>query len=260
MILESVTHISANAILPARRFPVSLLTEDGVRLVGEWSLPADDDPVAVIVWCHPLPTHGGSMDSHLIRKTAWRLPALTGIAVLRLNTRGTSASSGTSEGTFEGNRGEGHDLRAALDEVVRHGMPDPWAVGWSFGTDVILRWGNVDPVAGAVLLSPPGRWSDDGDVAAWAASGRPLTALVPEHDEFATPADVTRRFAGVPQAHIIGVPGAKHLWVGERFAGIAIDGIVAAVLPGAGPLPTTWAGPMGRWTDTPPFAHMDRQA
>jgi hypothetical protein len=255
-----VTHIGANAVLPARRFPASLPTEDGARLVAEWSLPEIDEPSAVIVFAHPLPTHGGSMDSHLIRKAAWRLPALAGIAVLRFNTRGTGSTLGTSEGTFEGNVGEGHDLRAALAEVGRVGLPDPWAVGWSFGTDVILRWGNVDPVAGAVLLSPPGRWSDDGDVAGWSTSGRPLTALVPELDEFATPADVQRRFAEVPQARVIGVEGAKHLWVGERYARIALDGIVEAVRPGVGPLPTTWQGPMQRWTDVPPFARMDHEA
>ena len=70
-----MTHVSANSILPARRYPTPLLTEDGVRLVGEWSLPEDADPRAVIVFCHPLPTHGGSMDSHLIRK-AGHLPCV----------------------------------------------------------------------------------------------------------------------------------------------------------------------------------------
>jgi len=255
-----VTRISANSVLPARRHPVSLLTEDGVRLVGQWSLPLDDDPRAVIVFAHPLPTHGGSMDSHLIRKAAWRLPALAGIGVLLFNTRGTSSAAGTSEGGFEANVGEGHDLRAALGEVGRHGMPDPWAVGWSFGTDVILRWGNVDPVAGAVLLSPPGRWSDEADVAGWAESGRPVTALVPELDEFASPDDVRRRFAGVGQARVIAVEGAGHLWVGERHASLALDGIVEAVLPGSAPLPTTWPGPMQRWTDVPGLADTDDRA
>ena len=255
-----MTQIAANSVLPARRYPASLLTEDGVRLVGEWSLPEHDDPSAVIVFCHPLPTHGGSMDSHLIRKAAWRLPALAGIGVLRFNTRGTTAGAGTSEGEFDENRGEGQDLAAAVAEVTAQGFVDPWAVGWSFGTDVILRWGDVDPVAGAVLLSPPGRWSDDGDVAGWATSGRPVTALVPEFDEFASPEDVARRFAGVPQAQIVAVPGAKHLWVGETYTRIALDAIVRAVAPAAAPLPTTWHGPMERWTDLHPFAHMDHEA
>ena len=255
-----MTHISANSILPARRHPISLLTEDGVRLVGEWPLPVETDPRAVIVFCHPLPTHGGSMDSHLIRKAAWRLPALAGIGVLRFNTRGTTAGAGTSEGAFEANVGEGQDLGAALAEVVNQGFVDPWLVGWSFGTDVILRWGNVDPVVGAVLLSPPGRWSDDTDVAGWAQSHRPVTALVPELDEFAGPAEVSRRFADVGQARIVGVEGAKHLWVGEKYARIALDGIVGAVLPGTPALPTTWAGSVERWNDLPTFAAMDRDA
>lgn len=249
-----MTRISANSVLPAARYPVSLLTEDGTRLVGEWAIPEAGDPDAVIVWCHPLPTEGGSMESHLIRKTSWRLPALANIAVLRYNSRGTGAPGARSEGAFEGNDGERFDLWAALEEVTRAGMPDPWLVGWSFGTDVILRWGNRDPVAGAVLLSPPGRWSDAQDIATWAGAGRPVTALVPEFDQFAAPELVASRFAGVPQARVIGVAGAKHLWVGEQYARIAIDGIVAAVLPERAPLPTTWAGPMTRWNDLPPDA------
>ena len=238
------------------------MTDDGVRLVGEWALPADDDPSAFIVFCHPHPLHGGSSDSHLIRKAAWRLPALAGFGVLRFNFRGVTSTLGTSEGSFDGNMGEGQDLRAALAEVGHEGfVPDPWLVGWSFGTDVILRWGNVDPVAGAVLLSPPGRWSDDADVATWVGAGRPIHAYVPELDEFAAPAAVQARFAAVPEATVTGVDKAKHLWVGEQYARTALDGIVAAVLPSAAPLPTSWDGPMTRWDDLRGgFAHMDDQA
>ncbi|MGV1003974.1 MAG: alpha/beta hydrolase [Candidatus Nanopelagicales bacterium] len=236
--------ITASSILPARRYPVELLTEDGVRLVGEWALPAQEDPRAVIVWCHPLPTHGGSQDSHLIRKSSWRLPALTGIAVLRFNFRGTSADQGASEGEFQAGEGERFDLLAALDEVVRAGMPDPWLVGWSFGTDVILRWGNTDPVTGAVLLSPPGRWSSQREVDRWAGSGRPLRVLVPELDEFAGEQAVRARFAQVPEADVVMVPGARHLWVGEKYTWIALNGIVSAVLPEATPLPQEWTGEM----------------
>ena len=56
----------------------------------------------------------------------------------------------------------------------------------------------------------------------------------------------------MPQTRVIGVEGAGHLWIGERYARIALDGIVDAVLPGSAPLPTTWAGPMERWNDLVP--------
>ncbi len=43
---------------------------------------------------------------------------------------------------------------------------------------------------------------------------------------------------------MIGVEGAKHLWVGEPAVRRVLDEVVAHVLPGHGPLPTTWDGPM----------------
>ena len=93
--------IRGNSILPARREAIRLETADGLSLVGELALPEDSAPVATMVCLHPLPTHGGMMDSHLYRKASYRLPALAGIAVLRFNTRGTSSVQGTSEGTFD---------------------------------------------------------------------------------------------------------------------------------------------------------------
>src|SRR5919108_3009429 len=93
--------IRANSVLPARREPITLHTADGLDLVGELALPLDRDPVATIVCLHPLPTHGGMMDSHVFRKAAFRLPALAGVAVLRFNTRGTESVQGRSQGEFD---------------------------------------------------------------------------------------------------------------------------------------------------------------
>ena len=77
---------------------------------------------------------------------------------------------------------------------------------------------------------------------AWAESGKPLTALVPEHDDYLQPAEARERFSVVPQAEVVGVDGCKHLWVGETYVRRALDEIVARVRPGFGPLPTTWDG------------------
>ncbi|MFD0891953.1 alpha/beta hydrolase, partial [Streptosporangium algeriense] len=64
--------IRSSTVLPARREPIELHTGDGLRLVGELALPPGRPPVATLVCLHPLPTHGGMMDSHLYRKAASR--------------------------------------------------------------------------------------------------------------------------------------------------------------------------------------------
>lgn len=241
--------IVANSVLPARREPLTLYTGDGLALVGELALPVDRAPRAAIVCVHPLPTHGGMMDSHVLRKMAWRLPALADLAILRFNTRGTSSAAGTSEGTFDRAEGEGLDLAAAIGLVLDRRLPAPWLVGWSFGTDVILRHGNVDPVPGAILLSPPLRFCQPADLAGWAASGRRLTCLVPEFDDYLQPPQARERFAAIPQAEVVGVDGARHLWVGEASVSVVLNEICARVAPGSTPLPADWDGEMDRWSD-----------
>jgi alpha/beta superfamily hydrolase len=236
--------IRASTVLPADRRPVQLHTADGLALVGELALPASGDPVATMICLHPLPTHGGSMDSHVFRKAAFRLPALAQIAVLRFNTRGTSSTEGTSEGSFGDGTSEQLDVAAALDLVEHEDLPPPWLVGWSFGTELVLRFGHADPsVVGGVLLSPPLHRAGDADLAAWAASGKPLTVLVPEFDDYLQPPAARERFARVPQAEVIAVPGAKHLWVGEPYVRVALTEIVRRLAPGRLPLATTWSAP-----------------
>jgi alpha/beta superfamily hydrolase len=239
--VTAVEEIGPLTVLPADRRPLTLHTADGLSLVGELALPLDRPPVATLVCLHPLPTHAGSMDSHVYRKAAWRLPAMAGIALLRFNFRGTTSDEGTSEGVFDDGDAERFDLAAALDLVESEDLPAPWVLGWSFGTEVALRWAHEDPsIVGAILLSPPLRRAGDDDLRAWGASGKPLTVLVPELDDYLRPVEAEQRFALVPQADVIGVEGAKHLWVGERFVRIALTEIVRRVAPDALPLPTSW--------------------
>ena len=241
---RGITDIRAATILPARRTPITLTTDDGLRLIGELALPPDRDPAATLVCLHPLPTHGGMMDSHVYRKAASRLPALADIAVLRFNTRGTESEQGKSEGEFGGGESERLDVEAAVRYALAAGLPEIWLLGWSFGTELTLRWGLLPGVQGGILLSPPLRRATDKDLDAWAASGRPLTVLVPEFDDYLRPDEARQRFARVPKAEVIGVDGAKHLWVGEKFVRIALNEIVRTVNPAAlhddRTLPTTW--------------------
>ncbi|GIH27074.1 hypothetical protein Aph01nite_53840 [Acrocarpospora phusangensis] len=229
--------IRASTVLPAKRENIELQTGDGLTLVGELALP-QRDPVATLVCLHPLPTHGGMMDSHLLRKASFRLPALADLAVLRFNTRGTASERGTSQGAFGDGEGERFDVAAALEYADFHDLPRPWLVGWSFGTELALKWGRDPLVEGAILLSPPLRRATDADLDAWAEFGRPLTALVPEFDDYLRPEEAAKRFARVPQAEVVGVDGAKHLWVGEPYVRIVLTEIVRRINPGALPLPT----------------------
>ena len=230
--------IRANTVLPAQRRDVVLHTADGLELVGELALPLDRPPVATVVCLHPLPTEGGFMDSHLLKKASARLPALAGVAVLRFNTRGTSSPRGTSGGSFDGGDAERLDVAAALDLCEAEDLPQLWLLGWSFGTDLAIRYGCDPSVVGAVLVSPPLRFSTPDDLAGWAASGKPLVALVPELDDFLRPEQARERFAVVPQAEVVAVEGAKHLFVG--FTERVLDEVVARVVPGAAPLPTAY--------------------
>lgn len=235
--------IRGNSILPARRESITLATADGLSLVGELALPESRPPAATMVCLHPLPTHGGMMDSHLYRKASYRLPALADIAVLRFNTRGTESLQGTSEGTFDNAVGEKFDVAAAIEYVEFADLPNIWLVGWSFGTDLALMHGLDPVVAGLILLSPPLRYSGPEHLQAWDESGKPVTALIPENDDYLQPVEARERFAAITQAEVIAVDGAKHLWVGDSER--VLDEITRKLAPGVAlPLPTTWDGPI----------------
>lgn len=229
--------------LPARRDEIELETADGLTLVGELATPSDVAPVATLVTLHPLPTAGGFMDSHILRKAAARLPALADLAVLRFNTRGTTSPRGTSDGAFDGGAAEQFDVAAAMEFVRERALPRPWLVGWSFGTELALKYGRRHDIEGVILLSPPLHRATDDEVAAWADTDTPVVVLVPEFDDYLRPAEARERFAAIPHATIIAVDGGKHLWVGEAQTRRVLTEIVAAVNPSALPLPTEWSDP-----------------
>ncbi len=232
--------IRSATVLPAVRTEIELHTPDGLTLVGELSVPESHDPVATLVCLHPLPTAGGYMDSHIIRKAAARLPALADIAVLRFNFRGVSSPRGTSEGSFGHGDDERLDLDAAMAFVAERGLPDPWLLGWSFGTEVALKHGLEHDVVGAILLSPPLHRTTPNEVAAWSGSGKRLVVVVPELDDYLRPPEALERFASVPEREFVAVEGGKHLWVGENQTVRVLTEIVARLNPAVLPLPTEW--------------------
>ena len=239
----SLETIRSATVLPGRREDIELHTSDGLTLYGELALPIENEPVATLVTLHPLPTHGGFMDSHVLRKAANRLPALADLAVLRFNTRGTKSPRGTSEGSFGDGVSEEADVAAAMQFVADRHLPNPWIVGWSFGTELTLKYGLDHDIRGAILLSPPLRRTTPAELARWSGSAVPLIALVPEHDDFLKPAEAREKFAAVPHTDLVAVDEGRHLWVGESQTYRVLSEIVARANPAALPLPTEYETP-----------------
>lgn len=238
--MSEAVEIRSSVELPANREALTLHTQDGLELVAELATPIGKPPVATIIALHPLPTHGGFMDSHVLRKAANRLPELASIAVLRFNTRGTASPHGQSQGEFDHGNSEKFDLAAAVAFAKQRNLPNLWLVGWSFGTELALKYGIDEDVLGAVLLSPPLHRTSEEELSRWAHSDKKLIALVPELDDYLQPQAARHRFSVIPQAKIIGIDGAKHLWVGEAATARVLNEIVKVVNPAAFPLPEVW--------------------
>lgn len=229
--------IRSSVELPSRRIPVELKTEDGLTLIGELALPLDKEPVATLVMLHPLPTAGGFMDSHIYRKAANRLPALADLAILRFNTRGTTSPHGTSQGVFDGGVAERFDVQAAVAYAHELNLPNIWLVGWSFGTELALKYGPDLDVLGAILLSPPLHRTSVEELERWNSVDKKLVALIPELDDYLKPEEAAIRFLAINSIELINVLDAKHLWVGETATKRVLDEIVKVTNPSSYPLP-----------------------
>ena len=231
--------IRPSTVLPAERKSITIITSDGLKLIGEVATPVSGDRSRAILCLHPLPTHGGMMDSHIYKKAANRLPALAEITVVRFNTRGTASEQGKSEGEFGGGITERADVIAAIEYCFSTlKVKELWVVGWSFGTDLALQHATDPRVKGLILLSPPLRTTTEADLRFWSEDGRPVIALVPELDDFLKPDEARKRFVALQQLELIAVADAKHLWVGEPFVHRVLSEIVRIVNPERLPLPT----------------------
>ena len=204
----------------------------------------------------PAPAADARRDDGQPRAPQGGLPAARArrLAVLRFNTRGTSSVQGTSEGTFDnGRRGAvrrrgGHRVRRVprpaghlgAGLVVRH-RP---------GADARRRPGRAGrgaALAAAAVQHPTSTWPPGR------TSGKPLVALVPEHDDYLQPPEARERFAAVPQAEVVGVDG-RQAPVGRGRREGARPGGGSGSRPSVDvPLPTEWDGPM-ETADTSAYA------
>lgn len=221
--------IRPSTVMPAERSIFHVITSDGIDLIGEVAAPIGPSRGAILC-LHPLPTAGGMMDSHIYKKAANRLPAMSGITVVRFNTRGTTSEIGSSTGDFDNGKAEGLDVAAMLSYCFDTlALKNVWVVGWSFGTDLALQHAKDLRHSGLILLSPPLRTTTDEQLRYWNTDQRPVTALVPELDDYLQPDAARQRFSIVPRIKIIAVDGAKHLWVGEPYVNRVLSEINSIV-------------------------------
>jgi hypothetical protein len=76
------------------------------------------------------------------------------------------------------------------------------------------------------------------DLDFWVKDGRPITTLIPEHDDYLKPDQARVRFSKVSNIKQIDVEDGKHLWVGEPMVHLVLTEIVRVIAPSKLPLPT----------------------
>jgi uncharacterized protein len=168
------------------------------------------EPRAVVVFAHPLPTHGGTMHTKMVFQGAKGL-ARIGCLVMRFNFRGV----GRSAGTFDDGRGEEEDFRKAVDyvEATFPGLP-VWAAGASFGSVIAMTVGARDPRVSVLIgVAPPVEMRDFSDVI---ASTKPKFLVHGEEDELIPLKKVRELYARLSEPkEMVVIEGANHLFEGQ---------------------------------------------
>lgn len=182
-------------------------TADGERLEAIWS-PALQ-PLAVAVVTHPHPLMGGDLHNAVPAGLARGLPP-AGVSVLRVNFRGTGASTGA----HGGGPAEIDDVVAAAQVAAElaPGVPVV-AVGYSFGADVVLA-APAGTFAAVVAVAPPLRILPVDDLRRPRGDAATLV-LSPEHDQICGPAEAAERTAGWPGTTVEAISGTDHLLGGR---------------------------------------------
>lgn len=206
-----------------------LRSTDGLRLEAELWTP--DDPRAGLVFCHPHPQMGGTMNAPLLLAVTEELVSRDW-AVLRFNFRGI----GESEGEATAGRAEIADAEGAV-RLMRERFPDlPIAIaGWSFGAVVATRVAAADHgLAALVAIAPavkekPG--ITDGLPSAAQVNLRiPAVVLCAVNDELVDVED-GRRWAEIAQTEFYAMSGANHFfWAKyDKLAKVIVEFLEAEV-------------------------------
>lgn len=190
---------------------VSVGSTDGLTLQAELDAPAGA-PRGVLVFCHPHPKMGGTMNAPLLLAVRDELLGRDW-AVLRFNFRGIGSSQGEASVGID----EVADAEGAVAFAAERFSDLPMAIaGWSFGGAVALRTASRHPeltacvtIAPAVVPKP--------DITAGAPAPEeftyagPVLLLVGANDDQVSPADC-RSWAAATGAVYEEMKGANHFF------------------------------------------------
>jgi uncharacterized protein len=210
---------------------LKVVSRDGLQLEGVISMPSD--PRAALVFCHPHPQMGGTMNAPMLVAIQEGLVEM-GWVVLRFNFRGV----GNSEGKFGLGSEEVADALGAVDALRDRGPDLPLALaGWSFGAAVALRALPEVSDAIACVAIAPAVVAKEGITSGAPApdtvkGGPPILIVCGANDDQVSPAHC-RRWAESAGANYAEVKGANHFfWARyESLTKIVVEFLDEAVGP-----------------------------
>ena len=170
------------------------------------------DPAAIAVVCHPLPTGGGTLHNKVVFRAARGLENAN-VATLRFNFRGVGASGGK----FDNGDGEQDDVTAAIEWAKRK-HPDKKLIvgGFSFGAWVSTRVAceRTDVDAMFLLGTPVNKY----DFAYLSSCERPMLFIHGTNDEHGDASKVEKLVQHVRNAESVFVTGADHFFTKQLEA------------------------------------------
>jgi len=174
--------------------------------------PAGRPPRAVVVFAHPLPTHGGTMHTKAVYQGTKGL-VRAGCAVLRFNFRGV----GRSAGHFDAGPGEMGDFTAAIDYVAKKFPGRPiWAAGFSFGAWIALETGAMDGRVSVLIGIAPPVTKEGYDFTAVRASTKPKFFVQGEADDICPIQDMWKFYGELHEPkELVVIDAADHLFDGH---------------------------------------------
>ncbi len=170
------------------------------------------DPAAIAVICHPLPTGGGTLHNKVVFRAARGLENAN-VATLRFNFRGV----GGSAGTFDAGEGEQDDFLTALDWAMkRHPGKKLFAGGFSFGAWVASRAGcEVEAIDAMFFIGTPVNKYDFGHLK---HCEKQMLFLHGTQDEHGDVAKLEKVVEHIRNAKSVIVTGADHFFAKQLEA------------------------------------------